>query len=31
MGNVNYSQAVDIWSVGVIFLEFLTGKIPFVG
>ena len=31
MGNLFYSYSVDLWTVGVIILEMLTGCIPFHG
>ena len=31
MGNLHYTQAVDMWSMGVILFEMLGGTIPFKG
>ena len=31
LDNTNYSQAVDMWSVGAIINELLTGKVMFEG
>lgn len=29
LGNLNYTSAVDIWSVGLIIDELLTGKVKY--
>lgn len=31
MANMTYSNGVDIWALGCIIHEMLTGEIPFVG